>query len=441
MSVALARQRYLQRHIEPALPDCPGSPTPWDKLLVIPAYREPAELLERLASLSAGRGRILVILVLNHPDSDPDPLANSALRTALAPLQQHGNDALLRLAPQVDLYCHDLDRLSGPVPASQGVGLARKVGCDIAYKWISDGVIASRWICSTDGDARLPEDYFDRLESAPAPAVAACYPFRHVAGTDEACNAATSLYELRLHHHVLGLEFAGSPYAWHSLGSCLAVTTEAYAAVRGFPKRAGGEDFYLLNKLAKTGPVVRLAGACIELESRESRRVPFGTGPAVARISAAASPAGVPLFYHPACYEGLRGVLAAAPLLQQAALADLPQFLARAGIDPELARACVLTLEAMGLTAALAHCRRQGRSPEQFLRQFHQWFDAFRTLKFIHALRDAGWAPCSLADLNRLRPGLWPVSAVQDTASLRNGIARHWGWSDERSVTAPAGNK
>jgi len=440
MSVALARQRYLQRHIEPALPDCPGSPVPWDKVLVIPAYREPAELLERLASLSAGKGRILVILVLNHPDSDPDPQANSALRNALAPLQQHGDDALLHLAPRVDLYCHDLDSLSGPIPDSQGVGLARMVGCDIAYKWISDGVIASRWICSTDGDARLPEDYFHRLESAPSPAVAACYPFRHVAGTDEACNAATALYELRLHHHVLGLEFAASPYAWHSLGSCLAVTPEAYAAVRGFPKRAGGEDFYLLNKLAKTGPVVRLAGACIELASRASRRVPFGTGPAVARISAAASPAELPLFYHPACYEGLRGVLAAAPLLQQAAPADLPQLLASDGIDPELARACFITLEEMGFTAALAHCRRQGRSPEQFLRQFHQWFDAFRTLKFIHALRDAGWAPCSLADLNRLRPGLWPVSAAQEPVNLRKDIARHWGWSDEGSVTAPAGN-
>lgn len=432
MSVALARQRYLQRHIEPALPDCPVSPTTWDRVLVIPAYRESATLLDRLVSLSAGRGRALVILVLNRPDSDPDPLANSALRNALAQLQQHGHEALLRLAPQVDLYLHDLDRLSGPITASQGVGLARKVGCDIAYKWISDGAITSRWICSTDADARLPEDYFERLESMPGRAVAACYPFRHVAGMDEPCNAATALYELRLHHHVLGLEFAGSPYAWHSLGSCLAVTHEAYAAVRGFPKRAGGEDFYLLNKLAKTGPVIRLTGACIELESRESRRVPFGTGPAVARISAADSPARLPLFYHPQSYEALRGVLAAAPLLQQAALADLPQFLASAGIDPELAQAGCLTLEAMGVAAALAHCRRQGRSPAQFLRQFHQWFDAFRTLKFIHGLRGAGWPDQSLAALDGLQPRLWPTPGAGKIDDLRRAVLRHRGW------TAPA---
>lgn len=430
MSFALARQRYLQRHIEPDLPDSPAPPEPWDKVLVIPAYRESAGLLEQLSSLPAGAGRALVILVLNRPDSDPDPLANSALRNALAPLRQGAPGAIARIAPQVDLYLHDLDSSGGTIPASQGVGLARKIGCDIAFKWLCEGAIVSNWICSTDADARLPRDYFAKLESAPPDAAAACYPFGHVAGADPACNEATALYELRLHHYVLGLEFAGSPYAWHSLGSCLAVRPGAYAAVRGFPKRAGGEDFYLLNKLAKTGPVARLAGACIELESRASSRVPFGTGPAVARISDAENPAELALFYHPASYAGLRGVLAATPLLQRTPLAELPQVLARAGIEPALAKACLLTLEQMGAAAALAHCRRQGSSATQFLRQFHQWFDAFRTLKFIHGIRDAGWAPCSLAELNPLQPALWPPGNTGEPASLGSVIARHWGWQN-----------
>jgi hypothetical protein len=395
----LACQRYLQRHIEAGLPNCPGAAAAWRNVLVIPAYRESVELLDRLTFLPTGAGRALVILVLNRPDSDQDSMANSAVRNRLASMYPNDRGPLLNLGGQVDLFVHDIDTLSGPVPASQGVGLARKIGCDIAFKWICEGAIATRWICSTDADATLPRDYFDKLDTVPAGAAAACYPFRHVAGNDEACDAATSLYELRLHHHVLGLEYAGSPYAFHTLGSCLAVTVDAYAAVRGFPKRAGGEDFYLLNKLAKTGPVIRLTGECIELESRRSSRVPFGTGPAVARISAAQDPAALPLFYHPACYEALRGVLEAAPLLQQSALADLPDLLIAAGIAPPLAQASFTSLQQMGLAAALDHCRRQGRSPDQFLRQFHQWFDGFRTLKFIHAIRDAGWPPRSLAGL------------------------------------------
>ncbi len=35
-------------------------------------------------------------------------------------------------------------------------------------------------------------------------------------------------------------------------GSSLGVLAPAYAEVRGFPRRQAGEDFYLLDKLAKT---------------------------------------------------------------------------------------------------------------------------------------------------------------------------------------------
>jgi hypothetical protein len=37
---------------------------------------------------------------------------------------------------------------------------------------------------------------------------------------------------------------------------------------------------------------------------------------------------------------------------------------------------------------ALEHAFRQSKNPEQFARQMHTWFDAFRTLKLIHHLRD-----------------------------------------------------
>jgi hypothetical protein len=426
LSAGLARQRYLQRHTEPGSPPCPRPATAWNNVLVIPAYREAATLVTRLRELPAGTGRALVILVLNRPDTDPDHDANRELRSALSTLPAGCCAGVQQLNAHTDLYLHDLDILTGAIPAAQGVGLARKIGCDIAFKWMCEGAVSGRWICSTDADARLPPDYFQALEREPAEAVAATYPFWHSPGADDSCNLATALYELRLHHYVLGLEYAGSPYACHTLGSCLAVTFNGYASVRGFPKRAGGEDFYLLNKLAKTGPVARLAGECIELESRESRRVPFGTGPAVARISAAQNPQELPLFYHPACYEALRAVLAAAPQLEQG---DLAALLAAAGIAPALRRACCTTMATLGLATALDHCHRQGKSPGQFLRQFHQWFDAFRTLKFMHGLRDAGWPACSLAGLQAVRPDLWPESNRTGVDGLRAAVRRHWGWT------------
>src|SRR5690606_7285065 len=115
------------------------------------------------------------------------------------------------------------------------------------------------------------------------------FPFRHEGPADEPVTRATELYEASLRYHVLGLAHAGSPYAYHSIGSTLAVQARAYALVRGVPKRSAGEDFYLLDKLAKVAPLLRARGEPVRIRARFSTRVPFGTGPAVARIAATGS--------------------------------------------------------------------------------------------------------------------------------------------------------
>jgi hypothetical protein len=435
LSRSVALSRYLQRHIESGLPACPVTEEPWRHALVVPAYRESPDTLERLCRLPPGAGRTLVILVLNRPDSDPDAESNRALREAVRQLPPSGNCPQAADGPHIaalnrraDLYCHDMEQLQGPCPKAQGVGLARKTGFDIALKWIDEEGIQSEWICSSDADAQLPGDYFLRLQDKAA--VAVCLPFWHAPGPNPRCNRATALYELRLHHYVLGLEYAGSPYAWHSLGSCLAVRAEAYAQVRGFPRRAGGEDFYLLNKLAKVGAVATCPGACIALASRDSERVPFGTGPAVARIGAAGDPSAIPLFYHPRCFEGLRGVLGALPRMARAPTAPLPALLAECGLDAPLQQACCAVLASLGFDRALDHCRRQGNAPHQFLRQFNQWFDAFRTLKFIHGLRAAGWEDRSFAALRQQAPPFWPgtMDAAATPERLCQAVRDQRGW-------------
>jgi hypothetical protein len=436
MQPGLALQRYLQRHIEQDLPAAPLRQQPWRHVVVIPAYGESAEFIQRLSNWQAVADDVLFILVLNRPDADPAADANDAVREAVAALGTPGADGgsspLIRLNAQAHLYMLDLDKLVGPLPSAQGVGLARKFGCDLALHWISQGAIASQWIGSTDADATLPPDYFTQRVELAGGEVAAIYPFWHTPGPDPACNAATALYELRLHHYVLGLEFAGSPFAHHSLGSCLAVKADAYAQVRGFPKRSGGEDFYLLNKLAKLGPIASLKGECIQLQSRYSRRAPFGTGPAVAKISADPQPEQLPLFYHPACFEALRALLAAIPSLREATDPGLPGRLDNhpeiQRLHPALAQACSETIVGMGLEQALAHCRRQGKSQGQFLRQFHQWFDGFRTLKFIHGVRDCGSPQQSLTALRHLRPQLWPLGDQWQVKELRRAAAQHRGW-------------
>ena len=189
------------------------------------------------------------------------------------------------------------------------------------------------------------------------------------------------------------------------------------------------QRIFTLNKLAKLGPVARLQGSCIEIDSRSSSRVPFGTGPAVQKIATAEQPGEAAIFYHPQCYQALRILLKGLPELAQTPEQNITALLVQHGAPSPLAKHAEQALKTLGLESALAHCQRQSTSSAQFLRQFHQWFDGFLTLKFIHAIRDAGWPQQSLSQLDKLQPCLWPTAPTAHTIEgLHVECMRHWGW-------------
>ena len=85
-------------------------------------------------------------------------------------------------------------------------------------------------------------------------------------------------------YYVNSLKAANSNYAYPTLGSTFAIHAETYAQVRGYPKRNAGEDFHLLNKIAKTNSIQYSTETTISLEARLSDRVPIGTGPSIKKI-------------------------------------------------------------------------------------------------------------------------------------------------------------
>src|SRR5262249_56888321 len=103
------------------------------------------------------------------------------------------------------------------------------------------------------------------------------FPFCHRGSPPPVLADAMHRYEIFLRYYLLGLADAGSPYAFHTLGSAIAVNPMAYAMVRGFPRRLAGEDFHFLNKVAKIGSILRMGGAPIVIEGRRSHPAPFGT--------------------------------------------------------------------------------------------------------------------------------------------------------------------
>lgn len=417
-------KKYLQNYAEPevevldGLPDQPA----WQNVMVIPACNEGAGLLR---SPPRCGGRSLMILVINEPESAAHDVSSSnralaaAVQERFTPQWQSARVAGLSLwrdsHAERDLLLVDRFSDGHRLPERGGVGFARKIGADLALSLIHRKRINSGWIHCTDADVRLPENYFTRsnaIENPGSKYSALIYPFRHsddqVRSESTEVIIATQLYELSLRYYVAGMKSAQSPYAFHTIGSTMAVSAINYAKVRGFPKREAGEDFYLLNKLAKVGSVLELEAGedneVIEIESRRSDRVPFGTGAAVNKIADFADPVSEFRFYDPAVFGLLKIWLAGLPAVWHSGSAVLAphvfQTQSLEGQDHALL-ALLRGLKELKTEQALEHAFRQSRSLGQFLRQMHTWFDAFRTLKLIHYLRDSYLPSVSYADLER----------------------------------------
>jgi len=407
----------------------------WQQVVVIPVCNESTEILRALPGKS---GRNLMILVVNETENSEQrvSLANQAfaaeLKARFTLTWNSDAEAGLSLyrdpASRRDLLLVDRFSEGHRFPPKGGVGHARKTGADLAACLIHRQRIGSPWIHCTDADVYLPPRYFScsaALDAATVKGTAALiYPFRHLLITDETSTRippghqqqimqVTRLYEYSLRYYVAGLKFAGSPYAFHTIGSTLAVNAYHYAKVRGFPRRQAGEDFYLLNKLAKVGSVLQLRADTdcepIDIAARLSDRVPFGTGAAVGKIMQLENPENHFLLYHPSVFVLLHRWLASLPIFWQKRCSDIAEVLTQqllsepdgqpAGITSEQLQNLISGLQDSGANKALQHAFRQSAELRQFMQQMHTWFDAFRTLKLVHHLRDHGLPSISCESL------------------------------------------
>jgi hypothetical protein len=390
--VAHALRKYLEAWAEPEAKLAALVDGAYERILVVPAYREDPSLLDGYtAALAAAPGRTLCVVVANAKDdvSPDEALECQRLRDALLSRLDGGRVVsetprafAARWNDAADVIVVDRTEDGARLPARQGVGLARKIGADLALGVHARGLLGSPWIHFTDADATLPESYFAMAGAvSPQAASVALYPFWHVPGGEVEVTHATALYEVSLRYFVLGLGHARSPYAFQALGSTLAVRADAYAAVRGVPRREAAEDFYLLNKLAKVGAVARLAGEPVALRARRSDRVPFGTGASVTPFTA-----GDVQFYAPGCFAALGDTLSRLDAFAEHARVE--RFVSELEELGEPGRAVLDALGAADIDAALGAAAREAKTPEARRLRVHAWFDAFRTMKVVHALRD-----------------------------------------------------
>ena len=357
----------------------------------IPAYNESTKFIDSLAAAAlASKAKQLLILVINRPSSVTHCEKNQAM------LQFYCGFAHQAISHQMQhVICNAcLDVLlidcesENPLPPKNGVGLARKIAADCASWLLENHIIAQPYFFSSDADVCFPINYFSAATQTIAQqtqSAAWVLNFRHdQAGQVPSIVSATQTYERSLHHYVDGLAWAKSHYAFHSIGSCLLIQQQAYVAVRGFPKRAAGEDFYLLNKLQKHGTVNTLADITLSIACRISDRVPFGTGPAVSKLLNGEQA----IFYHPECFHLLRQWLMLLNQLANSGLDANDEFLEQQVADmlvdalqqpllQQLSKQLQLQARAVGFL-------RQFKQTQQRCKAFDDWFDGFQTLKAIH---------------------------------------------------------
>jgi lambda repressor-like predicted transcriptional regulator len=375
--------QYLSRYAEPEAADAEHLHTSvlapkntYAQCLVVPAFDEAEDFLPRLLRNISDRQDLLVIIVVNAPKNegqtsdDPGPIQRTLklLRTLQTP----------KAKPPLDCAKLIIDRVSPErqIPHKQGVGLARKIASDVALALHHSGRITSPWIYQTDADACLPNDYF----TTPMPQRGcAIFPHRHISDDTEV-NAAARLYDLHMSYFVAALRKHGSAYAHPSLGSTLSIHALDYANVRGYPKRSAGEDFHILNKLSKITPLTLLPSPSIEVQARTSARVPFGTGPALSRIieNLRQQPNGSGyLSYNYASFKLLAQGLAALEAACQSTQGAKVEF------PPQVSE----ILNELGLEKVLPKLTDTNTPRNQRQRVATEWFDALKTLRFIHLAR------------------------------------------------------
>ncbi len=397
--------KYLQQYAEAEVQALLSFPDNFyfKQAVIVPAFKESSNFVDDFFASPLANEQALVILIINQPDSIKDTIAQQALFDKL-----HQRGELVWQADNLSLlnYPHNsvenvsvksstskllvVNRFTQAIPEKQGVGLARKIGADIALSLFHRGYITSPWLYSTDADVKLPDNYFSALAShsysndknSEGKTVAACFNFSHASDNID-IHQANQQYEQALRYYVAGLNYAGSHYAFFTIGSTLAINVQAYATVRGFPKRSAGEDFYLLNKVAKLGDIAFIESSKIAIKARTSDRVPFGTGPAVSQIIVLNKSQQDYCYYHPQVFELLKQCLSAFEQL----------WLHREQLDlwyAKLDEAIVNALDAIAFNRFLE--KNSNHHQQQFDKQLQVWFDGFKTLKFIHALRDFGYA-------------------------------------------------
>lgn len=351
-------------------------------VVVIPATNEFENLSKLLKSLGKNDQKVLVqtliLFVINNPAECSEEIHLNNQKT-INLLKDYSTDNKYDLnISYVDASSHEKE-----LPTKHaGVGLARKIGMDLGLTVFDYKTTGKNILICLDADCLVSPDYLIEIDKAfnVDGADAGTVRFVHQPTENELHETAILCYEIFLRYYVLGLHYAGSQFSYLPVGSTIVCDHDAYVSVQGMNKRKGGEDFYFLEKLAKHYKIAKINSTTVYPSARDSDRVPFGTGKRIGEFEAG-NPEEYEV-YAPQIFEVLKEWN---KLLLVGNRRNVQNFLTEA---KRINQNLFDFLESNEFEKTFRKIEHNSKSDAQLFYQKTNWFDAFRTLKLIHYLRD-----------------------------------------------------
>ena len=372
--------------------------------IVIPAISEFENLKKLINSLCENDPKYfkssLIIIVINNLESSSrevkaDNQKSILLFKQLVQKKNLDNDSLIGKVLTSGLYFAFVDASSNgkELPEKDGgVGLARKIGMDLALTAFDYSSSSKKLIFCLDADCTVDKNYIANIvvNFNSRNLSAAVVNFRHQIEPGNENAEAIICYEIFLRYYVLGLKLANSHYAFHTIGSTIICDYESYIKAGGMNKQKAAEDFYFLEKLAKNINVDMIEDTTVYPSSRKSWRVPFGTGQRVTRFLQKVQ--NEYLLYNPESFYILKQWL---KIFNGEENFNSSEYLYESKkINIELYNFLIEQNFLNDWEKILLN----SKTKDQIYKQKIRWFDGFRTLKLIHYLRDKSYPLMNMFD-------------------------------------------
>lgn len=315
--------------------------------------------------------------------------------SAIQAFNKETHDCLRRFANRnntPDFYLTPLlyEDLSGH---QTGAGLPRKIGMDRAVADFQQEGNPNGILISLDADCTVDTNYLSEIFLAfqqyglKSATIEFHHPVEHLPENDSV-RKATEAYEEYLRYYRAALEYIGYPYAYHTIGSAFAVTAETYKQVGGMGQQQAGEDFYFLQKVFPLGKTQFIRSTCVYPAARISDRVPFGTGPVVAKMILQKEIR--KYSYQVNAFEELKCFLDRVPRFYRLTREEIVQ---ECRMFPEHLQTF---LQQDDFFAKIQEINRHTANIVSFKKRFFSYFNAFKLLKYLNSVHPA---PFELKDV------------------------------------------